>query len=231
MSTATDILANREAVILAVTETNVHIQTESGKGVMTLTAADLAGVGGGGGGGDASAANQQLEIASLSSIESYSGQIQSNVASIAGNSATQTSHLQNISGYTSTLGAKTDAVATDDTGTFSITALFKRLLQKITSLVVTQSISLSTSPQVVAIGATSTQSSAVNAATNRVVLIANMDCWVAIGSNPTAAANTAGSFFLSEGIPSYPISVTGGTTKVAAIEATAAGFLSVIESA
>jgi hypothetical protein len=58
-----------------------------------------------------------------------------------------------------------------------------------------------------------------------------MDCWVAIGSNPTATASTTGSFFLSEGIPSYPISVTGGTTKVAVIEATAAGFLSVIESA
>ena len=56
-------LANLQAVVLAVTETNVFLQTETGKSVQTLTKADLGG--GGGGGGDASAAKQDLLLTEL----------------------------------------------------------------------------------------------------------------------------------------------------------------------
>lgn len=86
-------------------------------------------------------------------------------------------------------------------------------------------------PKVVAVGATSTQSAAVGANTTRIVLSTTTDCWIAIGSNPTAAANTAGSFFLSAGSQSYPIVATPSTTKVAVIQNASSGYLSVIESA
>lgn len=86
-------------------------------------------------------------------------------------------------------------------------------------------------PKVLAIGAVSAQSAVVGANTDRIVLTPTVDCWIAIGSNPTAVANTAGSFFLAAGSQSYPISVTKGVTKIAVIQVSTAGFLSIIESA
>lgn len=85
--------------------------------------------------------------------------------------------------------------------------------------------------QVVAVGAASAQSAVVGANTNRVVLNTTTDCWVSIGTNPTAAANTAGSFFLSANSQSYPIEVKEGLTKIAVIQASFSGYLSIIESA
>jgi hypothetical protein len=82
-----------------------------------------------------------------------------------------------------------------------------------------------------AVGATSAQSSAVGASTKRVVLVATVDCWVSLGANPTAAAATAGSFFLAAGAQTYPLKVTPGTTKIAAIRNSESGYLSIIESA
>lgn len=84
--------------------------------------------------------------------------------------------------------------------------------------------------KVVESGATSAQSAAVGATTERVILAPTKDCWVAIGANPTAAKQTAGSFFLAGGSQSYPITVTKGVTKVAVIQDTEAGYLSIIES-
>jgi hypothetical protein len=84
--------------------------------------------------------------------------------------------------------------------------------------------------QVVAIGATSTASAAVQATTNRVVLIATAACWVNIAASPTAAANTAGNIYVPANFPMPPIAVTPGVTKVAVIEASSAGYLSIIES-
>lgn len=51
--------------------------------------------------------------------------------------------------------------------------------------------------QLLTLGATSAQSSAVASNTNRVVLSTTQDCWIAVGDNPTAVKATAGSFFLS----------------------------------
>lgn len=85
--------------------------------------------------------------------------------------------------------------------------------------------------KVITVGASSAQSAAVGVNTDRVVLSTTTDCWIAIGDNPTAAVATAGSFFLAAGSQSYPISVTKGVTKIAAIQASAGGYMSVIESA
>lgn len=86
------------------------------------------------------------------------------------------------------------------------------------------------SPQVVAVGATSAQSAAVQATTNRVILSATTACWVALGSKPTAAANTAGSIYVPAGVVMPPIGVIPGVTKIAVIQASAGGYLSIIES-
>lgn len=83
--------------------------------------------------------------------------------------------------------------------------------------------------QSVAIGAASVQSSAVGATTNRFVLTATVNCWVAVGDNPTAAAHTAGSFYMPAGAM-FPISAVAGSTKVAVIQDSASGYLSVMES-
>jgi len=83
--------------------------------------------------------------------------------------------------------------------------------------------------QVVAVGSASAASAAVQAATNRVVLTSTTACWIAFGATPTASAAT-GSIYLPANIPSPPIVVTPGVTKIAVIQAAAAGALSIWES-
>jgi hypothetical protein len=102
-------------------------------------------------------------------------------------------------------------------------------LTKQDTLIATQHISLTTPPQVVSFTSASSASAVVNAATLKVILTSTSDCWVSIGANPTAS-NTTGSFFLASGIPSYPITVVGGTDKIAVTQFTSAGSLSIIES-
>jgi hypothetical protein len=84
--------------------------------------------------------------------------------------------------------------------------------------------------QVVAIGAASAASAAVQGTTNRVFLSATAACWVAFGSAPTAAVATAGSIYVPANVIMPAITVTPGVTKIANIEASSAGFLSIIES-
>jgi hypothetical protein len=88
--------------------------------------------------------------------------------------------------------------------------------------------------QTLAIGAASAQSSAVNAATRRVILTATADCWFLIGANPaavkqTATLATATGIFLAAGGTTYPISVNAGD-KVAVIQDSSAGILSIQET-
>jgi len=230
----TDIFANRDVAILAVTETNVHIQTEDGKGVMTLTAADL---GGGGSGGlpafqdilytdDTDAQFIYKDTGTTTPVITAYLIPEGTEYTVGANPRPYA--VANMAITSVDIGAKADTPASTDVGTFSLIALFKRSLQKLTALVSTQTISLNGNPQVLAIGSASAASSAFNAGTSRIILNSTVDCWVSIGATPTATAGT-GSFFLSAGIPSYPISIVGGTDKVAALRVLGDGSLSIIE--
>jgi hypothetical protein len=104
------------------------------------------------------------------------------------------------------------------TGTLSVTA------------VSTGGVVVSPVQQVITVGSSSVASATVNSLTTRVILTSTTDCWVSFGATPTAAVATTGNIFVPAGVPSYPISVTGGTTKIAVIENAAAGYLSIMEA-
>jgi hypothetical protein len=228
-------LANLPVTLLAVTETNVHLQTESGKGVMTLTSANL----GGGGSGGAAAFQDILytDDTNAQFIYKDTGTTvpiitaylvpEGTVYTVGANPRPYTVNDLRVTSVD--LGVKADTVATTDTGTFSLIALIKRMVQRLTSILSTQTVSIVVAPSVIAIGTTSAQSSVINSATNRLILNSTSDCWVNVGVSPTAVARTSGSFFLSQGIPSYPILVTTGVS-VAVIQDTTSGFLSIIET-
>lgn len=78
--------------------------------------------------------------------------------------------------------------------------------------------------------ATSGATTVVHANTKRVVLIATSDCWISLGSAPVAAVGGADSFLLPAKVPFFPVKVTGGITKIAVIQDSAAGKLSILES-
>lgn len=79
--------------------------------------------------------------------------------------------------------------------------------------------------QVVAIGSGSLQSAAINS--NFVVtLTATSDCWFAVGSNPTAQANTAGNDFLPAGTK-WTLSILKGQ-KIAVIQNASSGNLVIL---
>lgn len=100
--------------------------------------------------------------------------------------------------------------------------------------------------QTVAIGAASTQSAAFGTGmigsynadgtpittpnqTQHVRLVATSACWVAFGSNPTAAASTSPSIYLPAGTPEYFWVVAG--EKIAVIQDSSAGSLNIGECA
>ena len=68
--------------------------------------------------------------------------------------------------------------------------------------------------QDVAIGAESAQSDALNAATALVRLCADTACYVALGSDPTAAAEA---WYLPADVPEYVAVPRDGTRKIAVI--------------
>lgn len=84
--------------------------------------------------------------------------------------------------------------------------------------------------QVVAVGAASAASAAVQATTNRVILSATTACWVQFGASPIAVVNAAGNIYVPANFPMPPIAVTPGVTKIACIQASAGGYLSIIET-
>jgi hypothetical protein len=69
-------LANLPVTLLAVTETNVHLQTESGKGVMTLTSANL-----GGGGSSVVTVDTSLDMLTCQVLNIGQTSVQSQVVS------------------------------------------------------------------------------------------------------------------------------------------------------
>lgn len=83
--------------------------------------------------------------------------------------------------------------------------------------------------QLLTTGATSVQSNTVSVNAQRVVLTVAQDTWIAVGENPTATKG-AGSFLLFGGTQSYPILVKSGVTKIAALQDSTSGSVSIIES-
>lgn len=81
--------------------------------------------------------------------------------------------------------------------------------------------------QAVAVGASSTQSSAVGANTQAVLLCSTVACFVTVGASPTAVANT--SMYLPANTLLFV--AIGGSQKVAVIQASGAGSLYITEAA
>ena len=80
--------------------------------------------------------------------------------------------------------------------------------------------------QSVAYTGTAGTSAAVNAAATMVIVTLTTDGYIAIGSAPTA---TTGDMFLPAYVPSPPLRVTGGTSKVSAIRDAVSGTMKIAE--
>lgn len=76
--------------------------------------------------------------------------------------------------------------------------------------------------QKLSVTSSSAQSSALPDGTSIVRLVSSEDCYIEIGTNPTASVTT--SLFLPAGLPEY-LGVSGNTIKVAAIRGSADGTL------
>lgn len=85
--------------------------------------------------------------------------------------------------------------------------------------------------QQVAIGASSAQSAELQARTSMVWLFATKDCWVRIGNNPTAVADTSPSFLLRGGFyRAFAINnETSDPWKIAVIQDVESGELDIME--
>ena len=83
-----------------------------------------------------------------------------------------------------------------------------------------------TANQSTAYTGTAGTSAAVNAATTQVIVILTTDGYIAFGSAPTA---TTSDMFLPAYVPSPPMAVTGGTTKVSAIRDANSGTMKIAE--
>lgn len=76
---------------------------------------------------------------------------------------------------------------------------------------------------------TTTQSANLNAGTNMVTLTATVNCWIAFGANPSATKG-AGSFYMPSTV-ALQFSVDHNTTqKIAVLQDSAGGSLSIVES-
>ena len=88
------------------------------------------------------------------------------------------------------------------------------------NLLATQTLTEAQTPFGVAIAASSgasAQTAAVGATTTRVIITSTVDCWIAIGSNPTATATPTGSYFLLAGVRDVIRTVTPSVTKIAVL--------------
>jgi hypothetical protein len=127
-------------------------------------------------------------------------------------------------------GVISDSQATDATSSWSEISLLKGLWTKVNNLLSSQTFTYVTA-QNPSITASSTQSSAVNASTNKIIVTAiGNDAYILLGSNPTATVGGV-CVALADGVPSMPLTVTPGVTKVAVIASSAAGTLNIVEYA
>lgn len=84
--------------------------------------------------------------------------------------------------------------------------------------------------QNVSTSGTSAQSSAVGASTQYAALCCTEDCWIAIGANPTAAADASNNSFFLPAKLWLPVQITPGH-KVAVIQDSTGGTLNIVEAA
>jgi len=239
-------LANLPVFLLGVTETNVILQTESGKGVKTLTSADLSG-----GGGTTVATTDNIVMEDTDGTLFFK-RVSTDTPPVLTNWKLSDGSAYTITGTPVPYGVSSVEVTGTviaDTGLTQgltdtqlraspvITALpanaateagLTNLATMLAEISIEQSVVLVLG-QVLATSAVATVSAAVSAATKRIVLTATVDTWITIGTNPTVAVGQAPAILLTAGVPSYPFKVNSSVTKVAAISAIA-GVLSMIES-
>jgi len=239
-------LANLQVVLLGVTETNVLLQTESGKGVKTLTSADLSG-----GGGTTVATTDNIVMQDTDGTLFFK-RVSTDTPPVLTNWKLSDGSAYTITGTPVPYGVTSVEVTgtvTANTGLTQgltdvqlraspvITALptnaateagLTNLATMLADISIEQSVVLVLG-QVLATSNVVTVSSAVSAATRRIVLTATVDTWVNVGDNPTSGIGQAPSILLVAGVPSYPIKVNSSVTKVSAIS-TLAGVLSIAES-
>jgi hypothetical protein len=211
-------LANLPVTLLAVTETNIHLQTETGKGVMTLTSGDLSG------GGSTVATVDNVVMKAHDTGVLYFLRVTAAIPpvisyyTLAGVTYTPTNAALDVPYGVTTVEVTGTVEITNDVGNplpISISSDYNSL-DMLTC-------------QVLSIGQTSVQSQVVSGTTTKVVLIATIDCWVAYNTNPTAVVATVPSVYLSAGIPSYPLLVNALNTKFAVIAPVGTGKLSLME--
>jgi len=235
-----------QTVLLAVKQTGSTIQTGDG-GVEFITKADL----GGSGGGSTVATVDNIVMQDTDGtlffkrVSADTPPVLTNWKLADGSAYTITGtpvpygvSSVEVTGTVAT-GGLTDtelratAVAVADANILASIATLQATIETTNAYILadkaTQMVSFITS-QAVAVGATSISSAVVSGSTTRVVLTSTVDCWVHIGTAPTATLD-APSFFLAAGIPSYPFFVTSSSTKVATIAVSTAGTLSILESA
>ena len=87
-----------------------------------------------------------------------------------------------------------------------------------------QALGVNTEQTPISVGATAAQSAAFGSSTIVIRVVANTDCHIAFGSNPTATANST---FIPKGLPEY-FKVNSGE-KLSVIQDSAAGTLYITE--
>lgn len=243
-------LANLQVVLLGVTETNVLLQTESGKGVKTLTSADLSG---GGGGGSTVATVDNIVMQDTDGTLFFK-RVSSDTPPVLTNWKLSDGSAYTITGtpvpygvtsveVTGTVSATTGGLTNTELRASPIDIASTDIIDLLTSMinilnilsdqVTADTVTQSVNPVIgstTTVGDTSALSEIVSSSTKRIVLTSTVDCWFSVGSSPTAVT-TAPSMFLPANTPSYPIAVTAFTSRVAVISTGVSGILSIIESA
>jgi hypothetical protein len=223
-------LANLQVVLLGVTETNVPLQTESGKGVKTLTIADFTGSGGSVATVDNIVMKDTDGTLFFKRISSETPPVLTNWKLSDGSAYTITgtpvpyivsSGLSNTELRASPVPVGLPSNASTETNQLIQTQVLEAIETE-------QSIT-KTAGQVLTLGVEMVLSAVMGSVTNRVVLTSTVDTWIDLGSAPVVVIGTAPAFFLPAGVPSYPIKVTPSVTKVCG-HSTVAGKLSILES-
>ncbi len=222
-----DLLKQHQTVVLAVTSTPVVMQTDGSQSVTTLTQADL----GGAGGGSTVVTADNLVFQDTNGTLFFQ-RVSADTPPVLTSWNLLTGEAYTITGtptpYNVTVG--TVDVVSSVLPTGAATSAEQVSQKDILTAIEERQVLYKLTGQVLNIPAgSSVASSVVNAATTRIVLTSTVNCWVEIDAVPVATLGSGTSTFLMAGVPSYPIRVQGGSSKVAAIS-DLSGKLSIFES-